>query len=111
MSGNVGKLVQNIVPTAIGGLAGSLGGTLLSSILGHKHDSPPPVQAPTPAPSPVAPQAVTPQTPEAAPEQIVDVDAARVRQNKRRTQATQKGLQSLTGTDGSVVLSKSLLGS
>lgn len=76
--------------------------------------------APSPAPAPAAPAAApAPEAPEVSTaadvdqeQPVIDSEAAKIRANKRRESAEQRKLFTLSDEedDGSVVLTKSLLG-
>jgi hypothetical protein len=94
--------------TALAPAVAPVAGTILSSVIGGKPSAPSLPPAPAPAAPATAPDVAT----TASPEPVVDVEAARTRAAKRRAEARQKQLFSLSGEsdDDSVVLTKTLLG-
>lgn len=87
---------------------------IMGTLLGGGSEPPSPAPAPpppAPAPAPEAPKVS--EAPDVSQEEpVVDTEAAKVRANKRREAAEQRRLFSLSDeqNDGSVVLTKSLLG-
>jgi len=92
-------------------VATSVAGSIVSSAF--KPDAPEPVAPPPPpAPvvTPVAPEPVEPKVTKAAAIPVIDQEAARIRNLKRRKAASQQKLTAAFKEDEEISLTKSLLG-